>query len=63
MSFGNDGGKTVRDGRAAIAYAQAHDVVVVAAAGNDGSIAVDEPAGLPGAVDNRYGSDTGERLR
>ncbi|KUM67081.1 serine protease [Streptomyces curacoi] len=71
MSFGNDGGKTLSDGRAAIAYAQAHDVVVVAAAGNDGSIAVDEPAALPGvvavgAVDksgNRWdGSNTGKGL-
>ncbi|MFE7446684.1 S8 family serine peptidase [Streptomyces chartreusis] len=32
MSFGNDGGKTLSEGRVAIAYAQAHDVVVVAAA-------------------------------
>lgn len=50
LSFGNDGGKTLSDGRQAIAYAQAHDVVVVAAAGNDGSIAVSEPAALPGVV-------------
>ena len=50
LSFANDGGKTLSDGRAAIAYAQAHDVVVVAGAGNDGSIAVDEPAALPGVV-------------
>ncbi|MFI1732703.1 type VII secretion-associated serine protease mycosin [Streptomyces acidicola] len=71
LSFSNDGGKTLRDGRAAISYAQAHDVVVVAAAGNDGSIAVDEPAALPGvvavgAVDkegNRWdGSNTGKGL-
>ncbi|MFJ3658419.1 type VII secretion-associated serine protease mycosin [Streptomyces nigra] len=71
MSFGNDGGKTLSDGRAAIAYAQAHDVVVVAAAGNDGSIAVDEPAALPGVVSvgavdkkgNRWdGSNTGKGL-
>ncbi|MDF3140198.1 MULTISPECIES: type VII secretion-associated serine protease mycosin [unclassified Streptomyces] len=71
LSFGNDGGKTLSDGRAAIAYAQAHDVVVVASAGNDGSIAVEEPAALPGvvavgAVDkegNRWeGSNTGKGL-
>lgn len=71
LSFGNDGGKTLSDGRAAIAYAQAHDVVVVASAGNDGSIAVEEPAALPGvvavgAIDkdaNRWeGSNTGKGL-
>lgn len=71
LSFSNDGGKTLSDGRAAIAYAQARDVVVVAAAGNDGSIAVDEPAALPGVVSvgavdkegNRWeGSNTGKGL-
>ncbi|WP_234329876.1 type VII secretion-associated serine protease mycosin [Streptomyces viridochromogenes] len=71
LSFTNDGGKTLSDGREAIAYAQAHDVVVVAGAGNDGSIAVDEPAALPGvvavgAIDkdaNRWeGSNTGKGL-
>ncbi|MFC8093614.1 S8 family serine peptidase [Streptomyces sp. NPDC057301] len=71
MSFGNDGGKTLSDGRAAIAYAQAHDVVVVAGSGNDGSIAVDEPAALPGVISvgahdkkgNLWeGSNTGEGL-
>jgi type VII secretion-associated serine protease mycosin len=71
LSFSNDGGKTLSDGRAAIAYAQAHDVVVVASAGNDGSIAVDEPAALPGVVSvgavnkegNRWdGSNTGKGL-
>ncbi len=71
LSFSNDGGKTLSDGRAAIAYAQAHDVVVVAGSGNDGSIAVDEPAALPGvvavgAIDekaNRWdGSNTGKGL-
>ncbi|MDO0937016.1 type VII secretion-associated serine protease mycosin [Streptomyces sp. DG2A-72] len=71
LSFGNDGGKTLSDGRAAIAYAQAHDVVVVASAGNEGSIAVDEPAALPGVVSvgavdeegNRWdGSNTGKGL-
>ncbi|WP_437048004.1 type VII secretion-associated serine protease mycosin [Streptomyces sp. enrichment culture] len=51
LSFGNDGGgKTLSAGRDAIAYAQAHDVVVVAAAGNEGSVAVSEPAALPGVV-------------
>ncbi|MBT2423406.1 type VII secretion-associated serine protease mycosin [Streptomyces sp. ISL-22] len=71
LSLANDGGKTLSDGRAAIAYAQAHDVVVVAGAGNDGLIAVAEPAALPGvvavgAIDkdaNRWeGSNTGKGL-
>jgi type VII secretion-associated serine protease mycosin len=70
LSFSNDGGKTLSAGREAIAYAQTHDVVVVASAGNEGS-AVDEPAALPGvvavgAVDkdaNLWGdSNTGEGL-
>ncbi|MFD5097764.1 type VII secretion-associated serine protease mycosin [Streptomyces albidochromogenes] len=50
LSFSQDGGKTANVGREAIAYAQAHDVLVVAGAGNDGSVAVDEPAALPGVV-------------
>lgn len=51
LSFGSDGGsKTTSDGREAISYAQAHDVVVVASAGNEGSVAVSEPAALPGVV-------------
>lgn len=51
LSFSSDGGsKTLSEGREAIAYAQAHDVVVVAAAGNSGAVAVDEPAALPGVV-------------
>ncbi|MFC5216073.1 type VII secretion-associated serine protease mycosin [Streptomyces coerulescens] len=51
LSFGSDGGsKTTSDGREAIAYAQAHDVVVVAAAGNEGIGSVIEPAALPGVV-------------
>ncbi|WP_308299034.1 S8 family serine peptidase [Streptomyces sp. GESEQ-35] len=51
LSFGSDGGsKTLSAGRDAIAYAQAHDVVVVAASGNEGSVAVSEPAALPGVV-------------
>jgi subtilisin family serine protease/flagellar hook assembly protein FlgD len=35
---------------AAVAYAQAHDVLVVAAAGNEGSSARQYPAALPGVV-------------
>ncbi|MFE2643647.1 type VII secretion-associated serine protease mycosin [Streptomyces nigra] len=71
LSFGGDGSRTGSDGRAAIAYAQAHDVIVVASAGNDGSVAVEEPAALPGviavgAIDekaNRWdGSNTGKGL-
>ncbi|MEU9049534.1 type VII secretion-associated serine protease mycosin [Streptomyces sp. NPDC048384] len=51
LSFGSDGGsKTLSAGRDAIAYAQARDVVVVAASGNEGSVAVSEPAALPGVV-------------
>ncbi|MFD5428716.1 type VII secretion-associated serine protease mycosin [Streptomyces sp. NPDC127084] len=49
LSFASDS-KTLSDGRAAIAYAQARDVVVVAGTGNDASIAVSEPAALPGVV-------------
>jgi type VII secretion-associated serine protease mycosin len=49
LSFSNDGGKTLSAGRDAIAYAQTHDIVVVASAGNEGS-AADEPAALPGVV-------------
>ncbi|OEJ24716.1 type VII secretion-associated serine protease mycosin [Streptomyces agglomeratus] len=72
LSFSSDGGsKTLSDGRQAIAYAQEHDVVVVAAAGNSGAVAVDEPAALPGVVSvgavdkegNRWeGSNTGKGL-
>lgn len=51
LSFASDGGsKTLSAGREAIAYAQAHDVVVVAGSGNDGYSAVSEPAALPGVV-------------
>ncbi|MFG2274890.1 type VII secretion-associated serine protease mycosin [Streptomyces chartreusis] len=51
LSFGSDGGsKTTSDGREAISYAQAHDVVVIASSGNEGSVAVSEPAALPGVV-------------
>ncbi|MGW5482121.1 type VII secretion-associated serine protease mycosin [Streptomyces sp. NPDC004008] len=71
LSFANEGGKTLSDGREAISYAEAHDVVVVASAGNEGAIAVDEPAALPGVVSvgavdkkgNRWdGSNTGRGL-
>ncbi|MFE7859804.1 type VII secretion-associated serine protease mycosin [Streptomyces sp. NPDC057403] len=50
LSIANDGGKTLSVGRDAIAYAQAHDVVVVAGSGNDGFSNVSEPAALPGVV-------------
>ncbi|GAA3819937.1 hypothetical protein GCM10022403_061710 [Streptomyces coacervatus] len=71
LSFGADGGKTSSVGRDAIAYAEAHDVVVVAAAGNTGSVAIEEPAALPGVVSvgavdkeaNRWsGSNSGKGL-
>jgi type VII secretion-associated serine protease mycosin len=47
---GGTGSRTLPSGREAIAYAQAHDVVVVAAAGNEGGLTVNEPAALPGVV-------------
>ncbi|WP_369273763.1 type VII secretion-associated serine protease mycosin [Streptomyces sp. R11] len=50
LSIANDGGKTLSAGRDAIAYAQAHDVVVVAGSGNDGSSTVSEPGALPGII-------------
>ncbi|QOV35178.1 type VII secretion-associated serine protease mycosin [Streptomyces ferrugineus] len=68
---GGRGSRTLTNGREAIAYAQAHDVVVVAAAGNDGGVSINEPAALPGvvsvgAVDNEGNlwdkSNTGEGL-
>ncbi|MGR6973073.1 type VII secretion-associated serine protease mycosin [Streptomyces cynarae] len=71
LSFSNEGGKTLSDGREAIAYAESHDVVIVASAGNEGSVSVDEPAALPGVVSvgavdkegNRWdGSNTGKGL-
>lgn len=72
LSFGGGtGSRTLPSGREAIAYAQAHDVVVVAAAGNQGGLTVEEPAALPGvvsvgAVDNEGNlwdkSNTGEGL-
>lgn len=50
LSIANDGGKTLSVGRDAIAYAQAHDVVVVAGSGNDGYSTVSDPGALPGVV-------------
>jgi type VII secretion-associated serine protease mycosin len=50
LSFGGNGGKSLTSAREAIAYAQAHDVVVVSGSGNDGKFTVNEPAALPGVV-------------
>ncbi len=50
LSFSDEWSNTTSAGRDAISYAEAHDVVVVAAAGNEGSSAVDEPAALSGVV-------------
>jgi subtilisin family serine protease len=50
LSIANDGGKTLSAGREAIAYAEAHDVVVVAGSGNNGYSTVSDPAALPGVV-------------
>ncbi|WP_308377401.1 type VII secretion-associated serine protease mycosin [Streptomyces sp. ISL-99] len=50
LSFGDSHSRTLSEGREAIAYAQAHDVVVVASSGNEGILALNEPAGLPGVV-------------
>ena len=50
LSIANDGGKTLSAGREAIAYAQQHDVVVVAGSGNDGYSEVSEPGALPGVI-------------
>ncbi|MBT2491160.1 type VII secretion-associated serine protease mycosin [Streptomyces sp. ISL-96] len=49
MSLSNTFGFTGHEGKEALAYAQAHDVIVVAGAGNDG-LSVDDPAALPGVV-------------
>jgi hypothetical protein len=45
--------------RAAVEYAQAHDVLVVAAAGNEGSRAKQYPAALPGVLGVGATSETG----
>ncbi|MFF3908529.1 type VII secretion-associated serine protease mycosin [Streptomyces sp. NPDC001848] len=50
LSIASDGGRTLSAGREAIAYAEEHDVVVVASSGNEGHIAVSDPAALPGVV-------------
>ncbi|MEY9994722.1 type VII secretion-associated serine protease mycosin [Streptomyces sp. V4I8] len=50
LSIANDGGKTLSAGREAIAYAQSHDVVVVAGSGNNGYSDVSEPGALPGVI-------------
>ncbi|MHA6765032.1 S8 family serine peptidase [Streptacidiphilus sp. PAMC 29251] len=44
-SVGKDSGE-----ESAVAYAEAHNVVVVAAAGNDGAEAIEYPAAYPGVV-------------
>ncbi|GAA1370586.1 type VII secretion-associated serine protease mycosin [Streptomyces beijiangensis] len=49
LSFGDHNGDPGSDGAKAIAYAQEHDVVVLAATGNDGT-EVSYPAALPGVV-------------
>ncbi len=49
LSFADEYSTTGIDGRDAIAYAQAHDVVVVAGTGNNGGD-VGYPAALPGVV-------------
>jgi subtilisin family serine protease/flagellar hook assembly protein FlgD len=48
MSLGGPGTTTVLTN--AVSYAQAHDVLVVAAAGNDGETTLNYPAALPGVV-------------
>ncbi|MFI5758870.1 type VII secretion-associated serine protease mycosin [Streptomyces sp. NPDC051569] len=50
LSFGDSAGTPGSDGAKAIAYAQEHDVVVVASAGNDGIDTIEYPAALPGVV-------------
>ncbi|MFI9647856.1 type VII secretion-associated serine protease mycosin [Streptomyces sp. NPDC052040] len=50
LSFASESGKTLSSGRDAIAYAEDHDVIVVAGSGNDGFSAVSDPAALPGVV-------------
>ncbi|WP_084725776.1 S8 family serine peptidase, partial [Streptacidiphilus melanogenes] len=48
MSFGSGAGSDVL--KAAIAYAESHDVVLVASAGNDGAAKLSWPAAYPGVV-------------
>ncbi|WP_329128049.1 type VII secretion-associated serine protease mycosin [Streptomyces sp. NBC_01465] len=50
LSFGGGGTRPGSDGAEAVAYAQAHDVVVVAGSGNDGHDSISYPAALPGVV-------------
>ncbi|WP_251060088.1 type VII secretion-associated serine protease mycosin [Streptomyces sp. ISL-100] len=70
MSLSKTFGLTGREGEEALAYAQAHDVIVVASTGNDG-LGVDDPAALPGvvavsAIDKDgefwYGSNAGKEV-
>ncbi|WP_234324022.1 type VII secretion-associated serine protease mycosin [Streptomyces sp. NRRL S-481] len=50
LSFGDSLAYPGSEGAKAITYAQQHDVVVVAATGNDGNAALEYPAKLPGVV-------------
>ena len=50
LSFGDSLAHPDSEGGKAIAYAQQHDVVVVAGAGNDGVAGLSYPAKLPGVV-------------
>ncbi|WP_329123728.1 type VII secretion-associated serine protease mycosin [Streptomyces sp. NBC_01465] len=50
LSFAASNGSSTSKGAEAIAYAQQHDVVVVAGAGNDGIDNIGFPASLPGVV-------------
>lgn len=50
LSLGDSRARPGSAAAEAIEYAQKHDVVVVAATGNDGSAGVDYPAKLPGVV-------------
>ncbi|MGW1162797.1 type VII secretion-associated serine protease mycosin [Streptomyces sp. NPDC002519] len=50
LSFGDSLASPGSEGAKAIEYAQQHDVVVVAATGNDGEAKISYPAKLPGVV-------------